>query len=152
MLKGSCCFFFSVTPVSPGHEQAFLPLRLLQGAFWGLVVGLTVGCIRMLLDFVYPAPPCYQEDTRPGVVKHVHYLYFSIILAFITLAVVVVVSLSTEEPQPEQVTLVLVVCMNCSNRKPTCVHPLTPTVSFTGASVLWRTYFPRATLLRFQEP
>ncbi|XP_037544899.1 sodium/myo-inositol cotransporter 2 isoform X5 [Nematolebias whitei] len=75
-----------------------------KGAFWGLVVGLTVGCIRMLLDFIYPAPLCYEEDSRPGVLKYVHYLYFSVLLSFITLAVVVGVSLATEEPTPEQVS------------------------------------------------
>ncbi|XP_007557429.1 sodium/myo-inositol cotransporter 2 [Poecilia formosa] len=75
-----------------------------QGAFWGLAIGLTVGCIRMLLDFVYPAPLCFEEDDRPGVLKYVHYLYFSMLLSFITLAVVVVVSLATEEPSPEQIS------------------------------------------------
>ncbi|MEQ2200505.1 hypothetical protein XENOCAPTIV_030339, partial [Xenoophorus captivus] len=77
----------------------------LQGAFWGLAIGLTVGCIRMLLDFIYPAPLCFEEDDRPSVLKYVHYLYFSMLLSFITLGVVVVVSLGTEEPSPEQVTL-----------------------------------------------
>lgn len=86
----------------------FVPICLwvcyvMKGAFWGLAIGLTVGCIRMLLDFIYPAPLCFEEDDRPGVLKYVHYLYFSMLLSFITLAVVVVVSLATEEPSPEQV-------------------------------------------------
>uniref|UniRef100_A0A3B3BYH6 Sodium/myo-inositol cotransporter 2 n=1 Tax=Oryzias melastigma TaxID=30732 RepID=A0A3B3BYH6_ORYME len=76
-----------------------------KGAFWGLVIGLAIGCVRMLLDFIYPTPPCYEEDTRPGVLKYVHYLYFSILLSVITLSVVVVVSLATEEPTPEQVKI-----------------------------------------------
>ncbi|XP_062263333.1 sodium/myo-inositol cotransporter 2 [Platichthys flesus] len=75
-----------------------------KGAFWGLSIGLLVGCIRMLLDFIYPAPLCYEEDTRPAVLKYVHYLYFSVVLSLITLVVVVVVSLTTEEPKPEQIT------------------------------------------------
>ncbi|XP_056257148.1 sodium/myo-inositol cotransporter 2 [Seriola aureovittata] len=75
-----------------------------KGAFWGLVIGLLVGCIRMILDFIYPAPPCYEEDERPAVLKYVHFLYFSILLSVITLVVVVVVSLSTEEPAPEQIS------------------------------------------------
>ncbi|XP_070704588.1 sodium/myo-inositol cotransporter 2 [Pempheris klunzingeri] len=75
-----------------------------KGAFWGLVFGLLVGCIRMLLDFIYPAPLCYEEDDRPAVLKYVHYLYFSILLSFITLAVVVAVSLATEEPKLEQIS------------------------------------------------
>ncbi|TDH02871.1 hypothetical protein EPR50_G00157110 [Perca flavescens] len=75
-----------------------------KGAFWGLAVGLLVGCIRMVLDFIYPAPLCYEVDDRPGVLKYVHYLYFSMLLSFITLVVVVVVSLATEEPKPEQIS------------------------------------------------
>lgn len=76
----------------------------LQGAFWGLVIGLLVGCTRMLLDFIYPAPMCYEDDDRPSVLKYVHYLYFSTMLSLLTLVVVVVISLATEEPKPEQVS------------------------------------------------
>uniref|UniRef100_A0AAQ6A1Q0 Sodium/myo-inositol cotransporter 2 n=1 Tax=Amphiprion ocellaris TaxID=80972 RepID=A0AAQ6A1Q0_AMPOC len=75
-----------------------------KGAFWGLAIGLVIGCIRMLLDFIYPAPLCFEEDDRPDVLKYVHYLYFSTMLSFITLVVVVVVSLATEEPKPEQIS------------------------------------------------
>uniref|UniRef100_A0A3Q2FEM6 Sodium/myo-inositol cotransporter 2 n=1 Tax=Cyprinodon variegatus TaxID=28743 RepID=A0A3Q2FEM6_CYPVA len=75
-----------------------------KGAFWGLAIGLTVGCIRMLLDFIYPAPMCFEKDDRPSVLKYVHYLYFSTLLSFITLVVVVAVSLATEEPSPEQIS------------------------------------------------
>ncbi|XP_061605377.1 sodium/myo-inositol cotransporter 2 isoform X1 [Phyllopteryx taeniolatus] len=74
-----------------------------KGAFWGMVVGLTVGCTRMLLDFIYPAPLCFEQDDRPAVVKSVHYLYFSTLLSFITLAVAVPVSLATEKPKAEQI-------------------------------------------------
>uniref|UniRef100_A0A3B4B8Y1 Sodium/myo-inositol cotransporter 2 n=1 Tax=Periophthalmus magnuspinnatus TaxID=409849 RepID=A0A3B4B8Y1_9GOBI len=73
-----------------------------KGAFWGLALGLLIGCIRMLLDFIYPQPQCYQADDRPGVLKYVHYLYFSMLLSAITLIVVVAVSLVTEKPRPEQ--------------------------------------------------
>ncbi|CAL1588385.1 unnamed protein product [Knipowitschia caucasica] len=75
-----------------------------KGAFWGLALGLLIGCIRMLLDFIYPQPQCYEADTRPGVLKYVHYLYFSTLLSVITLCVVVVISLVTEEPRPEQIS------------------------------------------------
>lgn len=75
-----------------------------KGAFWGLALGLLIGCIRMLLDFIYPQPQCYEEDNRPGVLKYVHYLYFSMLLSAITLIVVVVVSLTTEKPSPEQIS------------------------------------------------
>uniref|UniRef100_A0AAY4BJK0 Sodium/myo-inositol cotransporter 2 n=1 Tax=Denticeps clupeoides TaxID=299321 RepID=A0AAY4BJK0_9TELE len=61
-----------------------------KGAFWGLVLGLLVGCVRMVLDFVYPVPLCYEPDSRPDIIKYVHYLYFSIILSTFTLVVVLI--------------------------------------------------------------
>ncbi|XP_039541758.1 sodium/myo-inositol cotransporter 2 isoform X2 [Pimephales promelas] len=75
-----------------------------KGAFWGLIVGMLVGVIRMILDFVYPTPLCYESDTRPDIIKYVHFLYFSIILSLLTLIVVVCVSLATEKPKPEQIS------------------------------------------------
>ena len=57
----------------------------------------------MVLDFVYPVPLCFEEDTRPVVVKDVHYLYFSTMLSLFCMLVVVSVSLATEKPSPEQV-------------------------------------------------
>ncbi|KAI1883938.1 hypothetical protein AGOR_G00221230 [Albula goreensis] len=75
-----------------------------KGAFWGLVLGLLVGCVRMVLDFVYPSPLCYEADSRPALVKYVHYLYFSIILSVFTAAVVAIVSLATERPAAERIS------------------------------------------------
>nr|XP_033772914.1 sodium/glucose cotransporter 4 isoform X1 [Geotrypetes seraphini] len=66
-----------------------------SGAFWGLIVGLVVGFIRMVMDFVYRAPYCGEEDTRPSVLKDVHYLYFALILFGLTALVCIVVSLCT---------------------------------------------------------
>ncbi|MBN3303943.1 SC5AB protein, partial [Amia calva] len=68
-----------------------------KGAFWGLLLGLLVGCVRMVLDFIFPVPQCFDPDMRPDIIKNIHYLYFSIILSVFTLAVVVVVSLATKE-------------------------------------------------------
>ncbi|XP_071088463.1 sodium/glucose cotransporter 4-like [Haliotis cracherodii] len=69
-----------------------------QGAFWGLIAGLVVGVIRMVVDFTHLAPYCGsgEEDTRPGVLKHVHFLYFSMISATVTSIVIVLVSLCTD--------------------------------------------------------
>uniref|UniRef100_A0A8C5SWW8 Sodium/myo-inositol cotransporter 2 n=1 Tax=Laticauda laticaudata TaxID=8630 RepID=A0A8C5SWW8_LATLA len=74
-----------------------------KGAFCGLLVGMMMGLIRMVLDFVYLQPGCGESDDRPAVVKYVHYLYFSMILGVITLIVVVAVSLLTEPPPEEMV-------------------------------------------------
>uniref|UniRef100_A0A8D2LLL9 Sodium/myo-inositol cotransporter 2 n=1 Tax=Varanus komodoensis TaxID=61221 RepID=A0A8D2LLL9_VARKO len=72
-----------------------------KGAFSGLLVGMVLGLLRMVLDFVYMQPQCGEPDNRPGVVKYVHYLYFSMILALVTLVLTVMVSLWTERPPEE---------------------------------------------------
>ncbi|XP_067661194.1 sodium/glucose cotransporter 4-like [Haliotis asinina] len=76
-----------------------------QGAFWGLIAGLVVGIIRMVVDFTYPAPYCGsgEEDTRPGVLKHVHFLYFAMISAVVTSVVIVLVSMCTEPRSEAQI-------------------------------------------------
>ncbi|XP_066496541.1 sodium/myo-inositol cotransporter 2 [Tiliqua scincoides] len=75
-----------------------------KGAFCGLLVGMVLGLIRMVLDFVYMQPRCDEADNRPAVVKYVHYLYFSMILTLVTLVVVVVISLLTEPPPDAMVS------------------------------------------------
>ncbi|XP_046943502.1 sodium/myo-inositol cotransporter 2 isoform X3 [Lynx rufus] len=75
-----------------------------KGAFSGLILGLLLGLIRLALDFVYTQPRCDQPDDRPAVVKHVHYLYFSMILSAVTLITVSVVSWFTEPPSKEMVS------------------------------------------------
>ncbi|XP_040216467.1 sodium/glucose cotransporter 4 isoform X2 [Rana temporaria] len=65
------------------------------GAFWGLILGLVVGLVRMIMDFLYRAPNCGEEDTRPAVLKDVHYLYFALILFGFTAIVCIVISLFT---------------------------------------------------------
>ncbi|KAK7833263.1 hypothetical protein U0070_017262 [Myodes glareolus] len=74
------------------------------GAFSGLVLGLLLGLVRLVLDFVYVQPRCDQPDERPSVVKDVHYLYFSMILSSATLITVFTVSCFTETPSREMVS------------------------------------------------
>uniref|UniRef100_A0A8V5FVD4 Sodium/myo-inositol cotransporter 2 n=1 Tax=Melopsittacus undulatus TaxID=13146 RepID=A0A8V5FVD4_MELUD len=75
-----------------------------KGAFWGLVTGLLLGIIRLVLDFIYPEPQCGESDLRPGVLKYMHYLYFSMVLATISTLTVLVVSLLTEPPSEEMIS------------------------------------------------
>uniref|UniRef100_A0A8B9R4A8 Solute carrier family 5 member 9 n=1 Tax=Astyanax mexicanus TaxID=7994 RepID=A0A8B9R4A8_ASTMX len=72
-----------------------------QGAFWGLMVGLVIGFIRMVMEFAYGTPSCGEEDLRPALLKDVHYLYFALILLALTGLVITGVSLCTA-PIPDQ--------------------------------------------------
>lgn len=66
-------------------------------------MGLLLGLIRLVLDFIYPQPRCDQPDERPAVVRDVHYLYFSMILSSVTLVTVSTVSWCTAPPTQEMV-------------------------------------------------
>ncbi|XP_060592183.1 sodium/glucose cotransporter 4-like isoform X3 [Ruditapes philippinarum] len=72
-----------------------------KGAFWGLMIGLLVGLIRMGLDFGYGSPACGEEDTRPVIISKVHFLHFTIILFFISLFTTFTVSLMTQPIKEE---------------------------------------------------
>ncbi|XP_031462462.1 sodium/myo-inositol cotransporter 2 [Phasianus colchicus] len=75
-----------------------------KGAFWGLVLGLLMGVIRMVLDFIFPEPQCGERDARPGVLRYMHYLYFSMVLAAVSTLTVLLVSLLTEPPSEEMIS------------------------------------------------
>lgn len=72
------------------------------GAFWGLMLGLLVGLIRFGLEVGYGNPKCYEVDTRPWVLKHVHYLHFGIFLFLFSSLVTFLVSLVTPPIPPEK--------------------------------------------------
>jgi hypothetical protein len=57
------------------------------------MLGLLVGAIRFILEFVYGTPGCDEPDDRPDLIKNFHYLYFAIFLFLLTVATAVVVSL-----------------------------------------------------------
>ncbi|XP_003478336.1 solute carrier family 5 member 4 [Cavia porcellus] len=71
-----------------------------QGAFWGLMAGLIVGIIRMIAEFAYGTGSCFAPTNCPTIICGVHYLYFSTILFFITVIVVLGVSFLTK-PIPD---------------------------------------------------
>uniref|UniRef100_H0VIG4 Sodium/mannose cotransporter SLC5A10 n=1 Tax=Cavia porcellus TaxID=10141 RepID=H0VIG4_CAVPO len=74
-----------------------------QGAFWGLMAGLLVGAMRLVLEFLHPVPPCGDPDTRPAILRSVHYLHFAVALFVLTGAVVAAGSLLTAPPQQVQI-------------------------------------------------
>ncbi|XP_030837070.1 sodium/glucose cotransporter 4 [Strongylocentrotus purpuratus] len=72
-----------------------------KGAFFGLLVGVVVGVLRMILDYTYPGPGCGQIDNRPSVITSFHYLHFACVLFAITLIVIIIISLFTQ-PIPSE--------------------------------------------------
>ncbi|KAM4628837.1 sodium/glucose cotransporter 4 [Polymixia lowei] len=92
---------FLAPPITAVFLMAiFWPRANEQGAFWGLVIGLVVGVVRMVLEFIYMAPSCGQLDLRPFLLTEVHYLYFALILLVLTCLIIAAVSLATP-PIPE---------------------------------------------------
>lgn len=83
--------------------EMVLCLSFPQGAFWGLMAGLLVGALRLVLEFLHPEPHCGQADTRPALLRVVHYLHFAIALFLLTCAVVAAGSLLSPPPQQRQV-------------------------------------------------
>lgn len=65
------------------------------------MVGLAIGLVRMIMEFIYSTPSCGEEDRRPAVLKDLHYLYFALILCVLTAIVIVLISLCTP-PVPEE--------------------------------------------------
>ncbi|KFO23676.1 Low affinity sodium-glucose cotransporter [Fukomys damarensis] len=71
-----------------------------KGAFWGLVVGLLTGLIRLITEFAYGTGSCVTPSNCPKIICGVHYLYFAIILFCVSTLVIVGVSLLTK-PIPD---------------------------------------------------
>ncbi|XP_063419221.1 sodium/glucose cotransporter 4-like [Mytilus trossulus] len=74
-----------------------------QGAFWGLILGLIVGIIRMVLDFSFRVPLCGSgdPDNRPALVSKVDFLHFAAILGLVTTGAMILISMFTE-PRPDR--------------------------------------------------
>lgn len=73
------------------------------GAFWGGMVGFTLGVSRLGLGFVYREPYCDQPDERPFFIKDVNFMYVAAILFWVSGIVAVIVSLCTPPPKKEQI-------------------------------------------------
>ncbi|CAM1323932.1 SLC5A3 (predicted) [Pycnogonum litorale] len=86
-------------PIASVYLFALLWKRMNEkGAFAGLISGLVVGVVRMVLDFYYQAPACGEPDDRPPILSRLHYMYFALILFWITFTISAIVSLLTEPP------------------------------------------------------
>lgn len=89
------------------YLSSFLPLfqnHSVKGAFWGVLAGQATGITRLVLDFLYPAPGCGEEDTRPAIVARVHFTYFSVIVLAVTATVAMAVSFTTHAQPKEAVS------------------------------------------------
>ncbi|XP_069850886.1 solute carrier family 5 member 4 [Dipodomys merriami] len=71
-----------------------------QGAFWGLMVGLVIGLIRMIAEFSYGTGTCLAASNCPKIICGVHYLYFAILIFSVSVLVILGVSLLTK-PIPD---------------------------------------------------
>nr|XP_027809240.1 sodium/glucose cotransporter 1-like isoform X3 [Marmota flaviventris] len=70
------------------------------GAFWGLILGFLIGISRMITEFAYGTGSCVEPSNCPTIICGVHYLYFAILLFFISIITIVVISLFTK-PIPD---------------------------------------------------
>nr|XP_048307411.1 solute carrier family 5 member 4-like [Myodes glareolus] len=71
-----------------------------QGAFWGLMVGFVIGLIRMISEFAYGTGSCLAPSNCPEIICGVHYMYFAIIVFFVTILVILGISFLTK-PIPD---------------------------------------------------
>lgn len=80
-----------------------------QGVFWGLMLSIVVGVIRMVLDFTFLAPACGSDevDTRPEIISKVDFLHFATILALFATIAMVVISLFTQQ-RPESKVVIFI--------------------------------------------
>lgn len=91
-------------PVSAVYLMAILFKRINEkGAFYGLIIGLSVGLVRSIIELSYPSKPCAlkSEENRPAFLTAIHYLHFRFILFFLTIFVAWTVSLLTK-PIPDK--------------------------------------------------
>ena len=70
-----------------------------------MVIRFIIGIVRMIIDFSFKAPICGEPDTQPSILRNVQYFYFALVLFLITGILCVVISLLTEPPEDELVSL-----------------------------------------------
>ena len=75
----------------------------LQGAFWGMTLGMACGVAAMILKFILTDPLCGEPEYRPTLFT-IHYLYVGMMLAGITLVTSVMITYVTPAPDHESVS------------------------------------------------
>ena len=68
------------------------------------MAGMVIGVVRMIVDFCYPEPVCGTEDNRPAFVTKFHYMYFAMMLFWLSAIVMIIVSLLTKAPNEDRVS------------------------------------------------
>lgn len=108
--QSTCQFFIFKFPSFFFQEKNHLLVIYfsLKAVFFGLIIANIVGGIRLVLEFVYPTPSCGELDERPQILSKMNYLYFGVMLLFITASVIVVVSLLTSPRNPDEVNVLCV--------------------------------------------
>ncbi|XP_043942551.1 sodium/glucose cotransporter 2 [Protopterus annectens] len=87
---------FLAPPIAAVFLLAIFVQRVNEpGAFWGLMIGLAMGLVRMIPEFVFGTGSCIFPSKCPAIICKVHYLYFAIILFFASSTVVLLVSYGT---------------------------------------------------------
>lgn len=89
--RGGRCHFVS----SPSATVTLVWL-LWQGAFWGLILGTSIGIFRLVAEFSYGHTTCEGGRKCPLFICSLHYLYFGFLVFLITLLVVLAISLATK--------------------------------------------------------
>ncbi|CAG2120808.1 unnamed protein product [Medioppia subpectinata] len=69
-----------------------------KGAFWALIIGLVAGVVRLIINIIYREPICGEQDLRPNILK-LHYMYFAIIIFWLSIFSAVIISLLTQKTE-----------------------------------------------------
>ena len=64
--------------------------------------GQALGFTRLILAFIYPAPPCGHPDTRNAFLK-IHFLYVAAMETVLSASLIIAISLMTAPRPPEKV-------------------------------------------------
>ncbi|CBY31883.1 unnamed protein product [Oikopleura dioica] len=103
--QGSGRLFYYVNEVSNHFSPVIAAVFVLavlwdglkeRGAFWGSMIGFSVGLLRLILLFAYPADPCVQID-KPWLIENVHYMTYTAVVFLTTLVTTVIISLLSPE-------------------------------------------------------